>query len=162
MRWQVLCALSALMLGLLGCGVPRKPVESSAVNSGITAYVWANTGYALPGETVKFRAMVRNNTDRNGRPRTHVVELKDQPVFDLWVEYQGKVVARWSDGKPLTRDLTYIELKPGESKTIEMDYVVSQCCDPLSGSAIFIYSERFARELWGTDVVIYIRYTGGH
>jgi len=27
---------------------------------------------------------------------------------------------RWSDGKPLTRELTHLELKPGELKTIEM------------------------------------------
>jgi hypothetical protein len=29
---------------------------------------------------------------------------------------------RWSDGKPLTADLTHLQLKPGESKTIEMSW----------------------------------------
>jgi len=46
-------------------------------------------------------------------------ELKDQPVLDLFV---GE--ARWSEGKPLTPDLTQLDLKPGESKSIEMQYVV--------------------------------------
>ncbi len=161
MWWRIVLGVVILIPNLLACGVPRKPVESSSVMEGITVYFWSNTGYALPDETVKFRATVRNITDRNGKPRTHIVELKDQPVFDLLVEYQSKVVARWSEGKPLTRDLTYIELKPGESKTIEMDYIVRQCCDPLSGSAIFIYDQRFGVQA-RTGVAVYIRYTPGH
>ncbi len=61
----------------------------------------------------------------------------------MGVRNQGPIV-RWSDGKLLTPDLTRLELKPGESKAIEMDWVVKQ---PSSGyvfyaDANFVYSTR--------------------
>ncbi len=136
MRWHLIFALSILSITLLGC--LSKPVSSSRVAEGIVVEIWASNSCTQPGDVIKLRATVTNN---GATP--HIVELKDQPVFDITVGDQGSVV-HWSDGKPLTSDLTRLELKPGEFKKIEMDWVVTR---PASGSvftvqARFIYSPR--------------------
>ncbi len=102
--------------------------------------VWASSDCTKPGDNIKIRATVTNKGTR-----TQVIDLGDRPVLDIVIDHQGQTV-RWSDGKPLTTDLTRLELKPGESKTIKMDWVVRQ---PASGwvfgvSAPFIYSTKFA------------------
>ncbi len=65
-----------------------------------------------------LRATVTNHTTK-----TQVIELTDQPVLDIIIRNQGQIV-RWSNGKPLTPDLTRLQLKAGESKEIEMEWTV--------------------------------------
>jgi len=81
-----------------------------------------------------LRATVTNKTSK-----TQTFETTDVPVLDLLVAY-GKGAQRWSDGKPLTPDLTHLELQPGQSKTIEMDWIAQ----PTVGVVVatFFYSDR--------------------
>jgi len=58
-------------------------------------------------------------------------------VFDLIItDYNGE--HRWSDGKDLTPELTLLELQPGQSKTIEMNWVVQPLTSSLSVNAVLI------------------------
>ena len=133
--------LFVLALGLVGCGghVPNPVTSSSGVNLGgqaVTVDMWASDNCVQPGNVVTLRATVTNKTSK-----TQVFELKDRPVFDLVVETGGRTT-RWSDGKALTSDLTRLELQPGQSKTIEMDWK-ALCCDNLVAGADFFYDARF-------------------
>ena len=137
MRRQIILPMFVLALGLVGCGfhVPHPETTSSVVGIGggpIVVDMWANDNLVQPGETVKFRATVTNKTSE-----IFLIDLKDQPVLDIVTKSGGQVI-RWSDGKALTSDLTHLELKPGESKTIEMDYV-AKCCDVILAYADFRY-----------------------
>jgi len=132
------------------------PVSGSAVREGLVVEIWASADLVQLGDRVKLRATVTNETNRMSTRRVHIVDLKDRPVFDIVVETDMRqVLARWSDGKALTRDLTYIELKPGESRTIEMDYKVSDCCH-LVAKVIFIESERFVHDPLRASISIYV------
>jgi Intracellular proteinase inhibitor len=117
MRYTFLFLVVAVLL--VGCRAPR-PTSSSSVIEGIVVDVWASSDCVQAGETVKLRA-----TATNRGVRAFSVELTNRPVFDLVVKTAGKTV-RWSDGKPLTPELTRLELKPGASKTIQMDWK-AQC-----------------------------------
>ncbi len=136
MRWHLIFTLSVLSVILLGC--LSKPVSSSRVAEGIVVEIWASNSCTQPGDVIKLRATVTNNGTT-----PHIVELRDQPVFDITVGNQGSVV-HWSDGKPLTSDLTRLELKPGESKSIEMNWIVKtpSTGTVFSANATFIYSPR--------------------
>ncbi len=141
MRLRLILALLALSFLLLGC--LSKPVSStSGVDIGGTLLVeiWASSDCTRPGDKITIRATVTNKGSR-----TQVIELQDQPVLDIWVGSATSVLARWSDGKALTPELTRLELKPNESRMIEMDWVVAQ---PASGTVLsfqapFVYSPRF-------------------
>ncbi len=137
MRRQIILPMLTIALGLVGCGfhIPNPVASSSGVNLGgqaVTVDMWANDNLVQPGETVKLRATVTNKTTK-----IFSVDLKDQPVLDIVTKSGGQVI-RWSDGKALTSDLTHLELKPGESKAIEMDYV-AKCCDVILAYADFRY-----------------------
>ncbi len=138
MRRQIILPMLILALGLVGCGIhiPNPVTTSSVVGIGggpVVVDVWASDNLVQPGETVKLRATVTNKPTQ-----TFLVDLKDQPVLDIVAKSQNRVT-RWSDGKVLTSDLTRLELQPGESKTIEMDYVARSCCDAILAYADFRY-----------------------
>jgi len=65
-----------------------------------------------------------------------VIDSKDQPVLDIVISLSNSQV-RWSDGKPLTRELTRLQLNPGESKTIEMDWVATNDIGYHGTAAVF-------------------------
>lgn len=97
---------------------------------------------ASPGDTLTVHATITNND-----PHTQVVDLTDQPVLDLVIGYSsgtttGNRSIRWSDSKPLTPDLTRLELKPGQSKSIEMKVVVPPDVANIGVSARFIDDPR--------------------
>ncbi len=94
--------------------------------------MWASDNCVQPGDIVVLRATVENRTFK-----TQIFESKDRPVFDLAVE-TGGVTSHWSDGKTLAPDLTRLELQPGQSKAIEMDWKAS-CCDIIGAGAIFYF-----------------------
>ncbi len=103
--------------------------------------LWANTRCPKAGDTVIARAMVQNKDQY-----AEVIELKDRPVFDVSIAFNqqgGSLVKSWSDGKPLTPELTRIELKPGESRTIEVQAVVSAGVRNTGVAASFITGARF-------------------
>ncbi len=140
MRPYAILTFSLLAILLTGCRIPQ-PVSASSFVDNLVIQISANADLVQAGQTIKFRATVTNNG-----PRSEVIDLKDQPVFDLSVEVgppENRIKTRWSDGKPISADLTRLELKPSESKSIEMDYIAPQCCDHVSASAYFIYDTRF-------------------
>ncbi len=111
-------AIGCLLLAFLFDTLYRPPASVVSVESGpLVAEIWASDGCPRVGETVTIRASVTNKG-------THlfVIEVADQPVLDIVLLGQR----RWSDGKQLTSELTHLELKPGESKSIEMQYVVQE------------------------------------
>ena len=81
-----------------------------------------NTCIPNPGEMLKFRATV---TNRGGQ--SYTIHLQEKPVLDIEVDYsvsnEERKTIRWSDGKPLTPEMMTLELAPGESKSIAMDWV---------------------------------------
>lgn len=115
--WRGRVVLVALTLMLSGCYGPK---STSSIGGDVEVQMWASTSCAQPGDTVHLRATATNRGNR-----TWTVDTKDEPVLDIITSSDGKPV-RWSDGKSLTPDLTHLELKPGESKTIEMDIVISR------------------------------------
>lgn len=102
---------------LLGCSTRARSV--TAGGKFLYVELWANNGCPRFGETVTLRA-----TARNGGSDTQIVELKDQPVLDIIVGNPDNSKFRWSAGKSLTSELTRLELKPRESKSIEMQWRV--------------------------------------
>lgn len=92
--------------------------------------IWASRNCVPLDTPVHLRATVQNQTSAH-----QVLQAKDKPVFDLEVTYNGKTY-RWSEGKPLTPDLTRLDLNPLGSKTIEMDWAADHFATTYRGSAI--------------------------
>jgi hypothetical protein len=98
---------------------------------------WASDDCVQPGNIVHLRVTITNKG-----AKTQVIELDDKAVLDIVIG-NPDTGRRWSDGKPLTSDLTRLELGPGASKSIEMDWVVDKdIVGPVGINAQFIYSER--------------------
>ncbi len=116
--YLTLTILLATAFSLAGCR--GGPVSKENRRGNLFVELWASKSCADYGEIVMIRATA---TNRDSRPL--IVELKDQPVFDIIVGSPVTRMTRWSTGKPLTPDLTRLELKPGESKTIEMQWIAS-------------------------------------
>ncbi len=152
MRPYAILFLSFLAILLTGCRVPQPTSDSRVVNIGgaLVVEVWASTDLAQLGQTVKLRATARNET-------THPfsVELNEHPVLDLVIS-DGVATSRWSEGKPLTTELTQLELKPGESKVIELDFTVTRCCNSVGAVAEFIYSSKFDDDPLKPRVTIFV------
>lgn len=139
-RWYVVLFFFVLALLLSSCSRAEPVSMTSGVDIGGTLVdeIWAGSDCVQPGDNVQFRATVTNKS-----ATTQVIESKDKPVLDIWIGSDVAVIAHWSDGKPLTPDLTRLELKPGESKTIEMNWLVQKSPVGFSVSARFNYSDRF-------------------
>ncbi len=144
MRRQTLLVVSAFAIALSGCRGGPVSVENWRENH--VVQLWASKSCADYGEIVTIRATA---TNRDSRPL--VVELKDQPVLDIIVGYPDMV--RWSAGKPLTLDLTRLELKPGESKTIELQWVAT---GPSGATAHFIDNPRYPDYPVNPNFFIYV------
>ncbi|MBI4786324.1 MAG: hypothetical protein HY782_04680 [Chloroflexi bacterium] len=117
-RWNIPISLLILVMSLLGCSRPSQPISSTGGIDYTTVEMWASSDCVQPGEHVQLRATVTNKGSQ-----TQVVDLKDQPVLDIVFGNPGNPFRRWSNGRPLAPELTQLELKPGEFKTIEMDWV---------------------------------------
>ncbi len=125
--WCKIIAALVFTTMLTGC---YGPVSGSMVGGDIAVEMWASTSCAQPGDTIHLRATATNRGNR-----VWIVDTKDEPVFDILFPI------RWSAGKPLTADLTHLELQPGQSKSIEMDYVLPKGISGVVGAqAQFIYS----------------------
>jgi Intracellular proteinase inhibitor len=135
--WRGMVVLVALTLVLSGC---YGPLSASSVGGDVEVQLWASTSCAQPGDTVHLRATATNRGNR-----IWTVDTKGEPVFDIITSSDDKPV-RWSDGKPLTPALTHLELKPGESKTIEMDISIPKTSPPssIAAKASFISSAAFS------------------
>ncbi len=128
--------LSVCVLVVLStCDVSQAPANSRAAAGYFHVETWTSTICAKPGETVTVRATVINDDTR-----TQIVQLEDRPVFDMEVRVIDKEIKtyRWSQDKPLSSDLTLLDLGPGQSKTIEMQWVVQPQTSVLFSYALFI------------------------
>ncbi len=136
MRFQGILALCVPAL-LSACIVTHgQPMSGGRTPAGyFHIETWASTDCAKPGETVTVRATVINDDTR-----TQIVQLEDRPVFDMEVRVIDKEIKtyRWSQDKPLSSDLTLLDLGPGQSKTIEMQWVVQPQTSVLFSYALFI------------------------
>lgn len=148
MRWLILPIILAFFL-LTSCRYgPVSKSNAVGIRDGyLIVTIDASTNCAKPGETVILRASVVNKTSQ-----TFIVDLQDRPVFDLCIEAYGGYKKCWSDGKPLTTALTHVELKPGESRTIEMKWVAEPYGEFGAGGS-FIDSSN-VRSSVGANVVV--------
>ena len=96
---------------------PHQPVIQTATAGEFVVTMWASDGCPDTGAMVTLRATLTNDSSQ-----TQVVNLNDQPVLDIIIGNPDRSTVRWSTGKALTPDLTRLELKPTESKTIEMQW----------------------------------------
>lgn len=142
-----------VLLAITGCRTP-KPTSDTRPAGNIGVQLWASSDCVQPGETVNLRATATNHGSQ-----VFAIELTDRSVFDLVVKTSGKTT-RWSDGKQLTPDLTRLELKPGESKTIEIDWNV-QCCDSLLVNAPFIDNAKFADYPSTPSITVFVQHCSG-
>lgn len=122
------------LFAVTGCHTPKPSSHTSGIGD-IGVELWASSNCVSRGETVKLRATATNHGSY-----TFTNRLTNRAVLDIVVKTSGKT-ARWSDGKSLTPDLTQLVLKPGESKSIEMDWHV-QGQDSLLVNADFAYDDR--------------------
>jgi hypothetical protein len=130
-KFQPRLSFTFVFLAFLLLGCMHQTVSYTLGGNPYKVEIWASDACPDVSETLTLRATVTNVGSR-----IQTVELVDQPVLDIVVNVQGKDY-RWSEGKPATPDLTRIELKPGESKNIEMPWLVQQ------GFTQFIISAQF-------------------
>lgn len=111
-----------LLVLSVGCAGPVSGIGNIDL---LQIEVSASSSCVKHGEIVNISA-----TATNGDSKTRTIQLHDKPMLDIQMRYSvlngetsRQVEQVWSDGRPLTPELTQIELKPGESKTIEMDWI---------------------------------------
>ncbi|HEX9077153.1 MAG TPA: hypothetical protein VF932_15310 [Anaerolineae bacterium] len=141
-----------LMLTLSGCSWYGPVSAKTSIGFGNAAYmieIWASTNCVKVGDTLHVRGSLTN--DSSG---TRVFQVKDEPVFDIGVGF-GAVRPSWSDGKALTTALTRLELKPFESRTLELDWVATGTVLTGSAGAGFIFGDRPDEQV-GVNVPVYI------
>lgn len=128
----------------LFCGCrPTGPVTHTANFADLLIELRVSSDCVQPGERVKMLATVRNEGTT-----IHVTSLKEKPVLDIQVLFNAQNVwhaARWSDEQEINAGLTTLELDPGESKSIEYDWIADSRIygTPATADAVFRYSEQF-------------------
>jgi len=122
--------LFASLVGILlltACvGWPSPQAGATGLDD-LTLILWVSHRSANVGQPVTIRFTVRND----GKERTTVYERTGKPVMDIIVGTAptrpgAPPRPRWSDGKELTSELTRLELKPGESRVIEMIWIPNE------------------------------------
>jgi len=116
---RLILVLMALTIFLTGCAWP--PLGMYAPQSGatelgdLTLILWASHRSLNVNQPITIRF-----TARNDGKQTVIYDRRNKPVIGISVGNMDNPTAQWSDGKPLTPEITRLELKPGESKVIEM------------------------------------------
>lgn len=143
--------VSIFVIMLFGCSYgPISDTGVISVADGNLLVEMSASNYCLwRGDTVHLRARVKNES-----PGQRTFELHDKPVLDIVVAF-GDYITRWSDGKELSPDLTRLELKPREAKTIEMDWAATVTASSGYADAIFIYNDR-SGQYQSASVPLYI------
>jgi len=124
----------ALLLSSLavGCGRPH-PESHRAQRGDLVLEVWVDRHWVNVGGTVNIRFTVENHGEE-----TQVFELKDQSVMDISVRIPARVqgendiVTYWSDTGSITPEQKHLELGPGESKSITMEWAAPEEADARS------------------------------
>lgn len=126
----VLLWLFISLVVLTSCVGPSFPNRNTnLLGSGLLLEIWVNTTDAEVGTPIQIRYTVTHTGDQ-----TRVVELADRPVMDIVISFQSwqtqqRTVTRWSDGQEITEELRRMSWEPGESKTLEMTWVVPELAD---------------------------------
>lgn len=118
---EVTAMMVIVLVLLIGCSKPANGVGNIG---SLQIEIWANSNCVKQGESVTMRAIA---TNVGATPR--IIQLQDKPVLNIQINYRlrsgdpTELKQLWSEGKLLTPELTRLALKPGESKSIEMDWV---------------------------------------
>lgn len=120
-----------LLLSLLavGCGRPH-PKSGQRTVGDLVLEVWVDRHWVNVGGTVRIQFTVENHGEE-----TQVFELKDQSVMDICVriparvQSENDVVTYWSDTGSITPEQRRVELGPGESKSITMQWEAPEEAD---------------------------------
>jgi hypothetical protein len=142
-----------LIFFLFGCLHSPHPVSAiDGPSDALQLQIWTSSDNPQPGDTVQLRTTVTNH-----KSATQIVQLTDRPVLDIQVSDQGRAL-HWSDGKSLGPALTQIELKGGESKSIEMDWTTppNSYGQLVMVSGSFVYNARFAANPLVARVLIHV------
>lgn len=112
-----------LSLLLTGCGGISPPMSSATGIGDVGILLWVSHQVVNVGQPLQISFTASNR----GREIADF-QTQSKPVMDINIggtKRSGEPTGflRWSDGKPLTADLTHLQLKPGESKTIEMTWI---------------------------------------
>ena len=113
-----------MLVLLMGCASSPSPTSrTDGIDIGGTLLVeaWASADCVKLGQTVHLRTTVTNKGARH-----QVIELNEKPVLDIVIGNPEKSEKRWSAGRVLTPDQKRLDLAPGESKSIEMDWVAER------------------------------------
>ena len=101
-------------LFLTACvGWPSPQSNATTLNT-LVLILWTSHRNVNVNQPVTIRFTVKNEGKQMA-----VYDSGSRPVADILIP-GGIPKIRWSDGKPLTPDLTRLELKPGESRILEM------------------------------------------
>jgi len=145
----------SLLLSLLavGCGIPH-PESHRSQRGDLVLEVWVDRHWVNVGGTVNIRFTVENFGQES-----KVFELKDQSVMDIRVHFQRldgtRVYAYWCESQPLTSEMRRLELGPGESKSITMQWVAPEEADTLTVDIGGILRESEKEDRWhGTGLSI--------
>jgi len=120
-----------LLLSLLAvaCGIPH-PKTAQRTTGDLLLEVWVDRHWVNVGGTANIRFTVENFGEE-----TEVFELKNQSVMDIEVRVPARVqgendiTSYWSDTGPITPEHRRLELRPGESKSITMQWVAPEQAD---------------------------------
>lgn len=118
-----------LLFAAVGCSKPA--VGGSGIGIGgnyLQVDIVADRDCVKAGEVVKLRAVATNR----GKT-TAVISLQDRPVLDIRIAYRSRsdlrkpdMIEQWSDGRELTAEDKRLELAPGASKSIALDWVAQK------------------------------------
>lgn len=130
---------------------PRPVEDTRGLSYGMdhmSVRLWASANRADKGDRIHLRATLTNESKQS-----QVFDLGSRPVFDLVVQ-QGNRVARWTDGKPMTPERTRLELGPGESRVIEMDWLAGEY-DMIRASADFVWKSSWDPVRSSVSICVY-------
>ncbi len=142
MERRAILGLSALAVVLMACFY--RPVnDTSVVHLGGSTFltnIEASRSCIQRGDTIHLYASLMNSGSQ-----ARVIELRKHPVLDILVVDNG-VASHWSDNRPLTPELTHLELAPGQTKTIDWEWNKRPTGSYVIFCAEFIYTEDPVRE----------------
>lgn len=107
-------------LCLTACVGWPSPQSNATVLGDLLLALWTSHRNVNVNQPVTIRFTVTNDGKQ-----TVICDRKDKPVMDIFIP-GGIPSVRWSDGKLLTPELTHLELKPGESRALEMIWAPGQ------------------------------------
>jgi hypothetical protein len=116
----VICAVSLverlpILMGIVGAPWPQ--TNGTGVGD-LSITIWTSHHSVQVGQPLQIRF-----TARNRGHQTVIYQTQNRAIMDIIVAGFQVGGLAWSDGKPLTPELTRLELQPGQEKTLEMTWV---------------------------------------